>query len=36
MAAPVTVDEYIANAPEEVRGKLKELREIIKSVAPKA
>lgn len=31
-----TVDEYIANAPEEVQPKLKELRKIIKAVAPKA
>ena len=30
------VDEYIALSPEEVQDKLKELREIIKSVAPKA
>lgn len=30
------VDEYIAQAPKEVRGKLKELREAIKSVAPNA
>ena len=30
------VDEYIAKAPKEVRGKLKELRTIIKSTAPKA
>ena len=30
------VDEYIAKAPKEVRRKLKELRAIIKSVAPKA
>ena len=30
------VDEYIAEAPKEVRGKLKELRAIIKSAAPKA
>ena len=30
------VDEYIAKAPKEVRGNLKELRAIIKSVAPKA
>ena len=31
-----TVEEYIKNAPEEVRGKLRELRSIIKSVAPEA
>ena len=30
------VDEYIAKAPKEVRGKLKELRAIIKSAAPNA
>ena len=30
------VNEYIAKAPKEVRGKLKELRKIIKSVAPTA
>lgn len=31
-----TVDEYIANAPKEVQAKLKELRKIIKEVAPEA
>src|SRR5581483_732926 len=30
------VDEYIALSPQEVQYKLKELREIIKSAAPKA
>jgi uncharacterized protein YdhG (YjbR/CyaY superfamily) len=30
------VDEYIALSPEEVQDKLKQLREIIKSVTPKA
>ena len=30
------VDEYIASAPKEVRGRLKELRAVIKSAAPKA
>ncbi len=30
------VDEYIALSPKEVQDKLKELREIIKSAAPKA
>ncbi len=30
------VDEYIAGAPEELQGKLRELRKVIKSVAPKA
>ncbi len=34
--APKDVDAYIAGAPKEVRGKLKELRKIIRSVAPKA
>lgn len=29
------VDEYIANAPEEVKGKLREIRAAIRSVAPK-
>ena len=31
---PKSVDEYIAAAPKEVRGKLKELRTIIKKAAP--
>jgi uncharacterized protein YdhG (YjbR/CyaY superfamily) len=31
-----TVDEYIAAAPKEVRGRLRELRGIIKSAAPDA
>ncbi len=30
------VDEYIANAPSEVQGKLKQLRAVIKAVAPDA
>ena len=30
------VNEYIAKAPREVRGKLKEIRGIIKAAAPKA
>lgn len=30
------VNEYIANAPKELRGKLKEMRAIIKAAAPKA
>ena len=34
--APKDVDEYIAKAPIEVRGKLKKLRAIIRSAAPKA
>ncbi len=31
-----TVDDYIANSPKEIQGKLKELRAIIRQVAPKA
>lgn len=31
-----TVDEYIRNAPKETQSKLKELRQIIKTTAPKA
>lgn len=31
-----TVDEYIENAPENMKGKLKELRAIIIEAAPKA
>ncbi len=30
------VGEYIANAPRDIQGKLKELRKTIKTVAPKA
>jgi len=30
------VDEYIANAPQEVRGKLQEIRAVIKKAAPNA
>ena len=30
------VSEYIAKAPKEVQGKLKELRAVIRSAAPKA
>ena len=33
---PKTVNAYIARAPKEVRGKLRELRRIIASVAPQA
>lgn len=33
---PTTVAEYIAQAPKENQAKLKEMREIIRSVAPKA
>lgn len=36
MKHPKDVDEYIALSPKEVQDKLKELREIIKSTAPKA
>ena len=36
MMKPKNVDAYIAAAPKEVQGKLKELRAIIKSVALKA
>jgi uncharacterized protein YdhG (YjbR/CyaY superfamily) len=31
-----TVDEYIEDAPEEVQKKLRQLREVIKNVAPEA
>ena len=33
---PKNVDDYIAAAPKEVRGKLKELRAAIRKTAPKA
>jgi uncharacterized protein YdhG (YjbR/CyaY superfamily) len=33
---PKTVDEYIQAAPEGAQGKLRELREILKEVAPDA
>jgi uncharacterized protein YdhG (YjbR/CyaY superfamily) len=36
MKKPQTVDEYIAQQPKKVRGKLRELRVIIRSAAPKA
>lgn len=36
MKRPKNVDQYIAAAPKELRGKLKQLRAIIKSAAPKA
>ncbi len=36
MKKPKSVDEYIASAPEEFQGRLKEIRKAIKSVAPKA
>ena len=34
--APKDVDAYIARAPKEVRGKLKELRAVIRKTAPTA
>ena len=36
MARPDSVEEYIAAAPKELRGKLKELRATIKKAAPDA
>jgi uncharacterized protein YdhG (YjbR/CyaY superfamily) len=33
---PATVDEYVKAAPPHVRGKLRELRALLRSVAPKA
>ena len=33
---PHNVDEYIATAPEEARGKLRELRATIRAAAPRA
>ena len=36
MEKPKTVDEYIAGAPGELRGKLRELRAVIKRTAPDA
>lgn len=33
---PTTIDEYIHAAPKEAQGKLREIRAILKSVAPKA
>lgn len=36
MNKPATVEEYIASTPKEVQGKLKELRGVIKKIAPKA
>jgi uncharacterized protein YdhG (YjbR/CyaY superfamily) len=35
-AKPTTVDEYIKAAPKEAQGKLREMRTILKAVAPKA
>lgn len=31
-----TVDEYIANAPKEIQGKLRQLRKVIRESAPNA
>jgi uncharacterized protein YdhG (YjbR/CyaY superfamily) len=36
MPKPINVDAYIAAAPKEVRGKLKELRKAIRETAPTA
>lgn len=36
MDRPQTIDEYIAEAPEQGRAKLHELRAILKEIAPKA
>lgn len=36
MLKPKSVDAYIARAPKEVRGKLKELRAAVRKTAPKA
>jgi len=36
MAKPKTVTEYISAAPKESRAKLKEMRALLKKVAPKA
>jgi uncharacterized protein YdhG (YjbR/CyaY superfamily) len=33
---PATVDEYVEAAPPQARGKLRELRALLRSVAPKA
>jgi hypothetical protein len=33
---PTTIDEYIACAPMEAQAKLREIRSILKKVAPKA
>lgn len=33
---PTTVDEYIAFAPEKAQGKLQELRDLLKEIAPNA
>ena len=36
MAAPTSVEEYMAGVPEEYRAALEKLRETIKAVAPEA
>lgn len=36
MKSASSVDEYIAGAPDEVQGKLKEIRKAIKELAPEA
>ena len=36
MKKPISVDEYIKNAPAELQGRLKDLRSVIKQVAPSA
>jgi len=36
MNSSKAVDEYISNAPKEARGKLNELRDLIRKVAPDA
>lgn len=36
MNKPKSVDDYIDKAPREVQAKLKEMRKIIKSAAPRA
>jgi uncharacterized protein YdhG (YjbR/CyaY superfamily) len=36
MKTAKTVEEYIASAPREVQGKLKQIRQIIKEIAPNA
>ena len=35
-AKPTTVDEYISAAPKEAQPKLRELRALLKNIAPKA
>jgi uncharacterized protein YdhG (YjbR/CyaY superfamily) len=36
VTAPATVDEYIASAPEQMRGGLEAMRKAIRAAAPKA